>query len=142
MSEASPTVPCAVCGIGIDVVEIERFAKVLARRPSLAMRVFTDAERAEVTQRAYPPQHLAARFAAKEALMKALAAGIGAFSLKEVEVVRAPGVAGPSGPPMLALHGKAAEVADRLGVTHFHVSLTHSGPLALAVVLAERTGAA
>ena len=114
-------------GIGIDLIEIERLERALRRRPRLAARLFTDAELEYARARRRPGRHLAARFAAKEAAVKAL--GIGGFGLREVEVV-----AGE--PPKLRLHGRAAEVAAERGV-ELAVSLTHSRDHAAAVALAR-----
>ncbi len=83
-----------VIGIGTDLVEVERFRRALARTPRLAERVFTDVERADAGRRRDPTEMLAARFAAKEAVMKALGVGLGRFPLHDVEVVKA-----SSGPP-------------------------------------------
>ena len=96
----------ATVGVGVDVVEIDRFAESLRRRPRLAERCFTDAEQAYCSRKPFPPQHYAARFAAKEAVGKAL--GIGMTRWREVEVVRGRGA------PTIALHGKYAERARRL----------------------------
>lgn len=114
----------AVLGVGIDAIEIDRFAAALERRPRLAERCFTPAEAAYCHGRASPPQHFAARFAAKEAVGKAL--GIGMTRWREVEVVRGRGA------PTIALTGRYAERAEELGVTRVHVSLTHSLNLAMA----------
>ena len=118
-------------GIGIDTVEVDRFRRALERRPGIADRLFTPAERAYGARTPDPAPRLAARFAAKEAVMKALGVGVGAFAFRDVEVVKA-----PSGAPALALHGGAAEVAARQGVTTWHVSLTHSALVAEAVAVA------
>lgn len=119
-------------GLGLDAVDLDRFRRVLGRTPSLVRRVFTEAERADVGRRSDPVPGLAARFAAKEAAMKALGVGLGSFALSEVEVVRAPG-----GAPELRTSGRAAALAESLGVTAWHVSLTHTATLAGAVVLAR-----
>lgn len=119
-------------GLGLDAVDLVRFRAVLARRPGLLDRLFTVAERADVARRADPVPGLAARFAAKEATMKALGVGIGGFGFHEVEVVR-----GASGAPELRASGRAAAHAVKLGVTTWHVSLTHSSLIAGAVVLAQ-----
>lgn len=124
-------------GIGIDAVDIDRFRRVLGRRPALAERVFTEAERADAADRGDPAQHLAARFAAKEAAMKALGAGIGGFALRDVEVVRVTGPGAHRGAPSLRLSDRAAALAAERGVRQWHVSLTHTDQLAMAVVLAE-----
>ncbi|HZT67283.1 MAG TPA: holo-ACP synthase [Acidimicrobiales bacterium] len=117
--------------LGMDVVEVPRFRRVLARRPRLADRVFTEAEKAYGMRARDPAQRLAARFAAKEATMKALGVGLGGFSFREVEVVKA-----RSGAPSLALTGRAAELAARRGVRAFRVTLTHTDLMAAAVVVA------
>lgn len=118
-------------GIGIDGVDIDRFRRVLGRSPGLAARVFTEHERAHGDRSVDPAPRLAARFAAKEATMKALGVGLGAFGFHDVEVLTA-----PSGAPSLAVTGRAAALAEGLGVTVFKVSLTHTDHLAEAVVAA------
>ncbi|MHB8680795.1 MAG: holo-ACP synthase [Acidimicrobiales bacterium] len=122
----------AVTGIGLDAVELARFRRVLERRPRIAERLFTDAERAYAAGGADPGARLAARFAAKEAVLKALGVGIGAAAFRDVEVVRA-----ASGAPSLQLAGRAARLARDRGVTRWHVSLTHTETTALASVVAE-----
>jgi holo-[acyl-carrier protein] synthase len=109
-------------GIGIDLIEIERIEAVLERRPRLAERLFTEGELAYARDRARPGRHLAARFAAKEAVIKALGTAVPPAS---IEVV-----AGE--PPRVALSGRAAEVAAGREVS---VSLTHSRDNAAAVAL-------
>jgi holo-[acyl-carrier protein] synthase len=121
-----------VIGIGLDAVDIARFREVLARRPALLARVFTPGERAALAGRADPVPGLAALFAAKEAAMKALGVGLGAVALTELEVVRL-----PSGAPTLVVTGRAAARATELGATAFHVSLTHTGALAGAIVFVD-----
>ena len=116
-------------GVGIDAVDVERFAAMLARRPELAERLFTAGERADGSGSA---ARLGARFAAKEAVMKALGVGLGAFKLREVEVVLL-----ASGAPTLRLHGAAAELAAARGVQRWHLSLTHTALTAQAIALAE-----
>ena len=118
-------------GLGVDAVEVSRFRLVLQRRPSLATRLFTAGERAYGARFSDPAPRLAARFAAKEAAMKALGVGLGAFSFQDVEVVSA-----PSGAPSLRVSGAAAALAGRRGVTSFHVSITHTDSMAEAVVAA------
>jgi holo-[acyl-carrier protein] synthase len=117
----------SVPAIGIDMIEIERLERALERRPGLAERLFTPAELEFAAARRRPGRHLAARFAAKEAAVKAL--GIGGLSLREVEVA-----GGGSEPPTLILHGSAAEAAREQGVA-LEVSLTHSREIAAAVVV-------
>jgi holo-[acyl-carrier protein] synthase len=118
-------------GLGIDAIDIGRFRAVLNRRPALAARLFTDDERAYAHRRRDPAPSLAARFAAKEAAMKALGVGLGAFGWKDVEVVTS-----AAGRPSLAVRGAAAALADDQGVGKWQVSLTHTESLAQAVVAA------
>jgi len=119
-------------GLGIDAVDIVRFRAVLERTPRLAARVFTDDEREQAARRADATAVLAARFAVREATMKALGVGLGAFDFQDVSVDSAAG-----GQPSLRVSGRAAELARRRGVTGWHVSLTHTDHLAVAVVAAE-----
>ncbi len=118
-------------GIGIDAVEVPRFRRALARRPGLRRRLFTDGEMAYAARFADPVPRLAARFAVKEAVMKSLGVGLGAFAFRDVEVVRLPG-----GAPAISVAGTASELAGRLDVTGWRVSITHTDLMAEAVVLA------
>jgi holo-[acyl-carrier protein] synthase len=118
-------------GIGIDAVEVDRFRKVIGRTPGVVRRVFTAGEQAAGARRKDPAQRLAARFAAKEAVMKALGVGLGAFKFHDVEVVNA-----PSGKPELILRGRAADLARELGVSSWQLSLTHTDRTAHAVAVA------
>jgi holo-[acyl-carrier protein] synthase len=117
----------ATVGVGVDVVDVARFALALQRRPALAERLFTERERSDAHAR---PERLAARFAAKEAVLKTLNVGIGALPWKSIEIRRA-----PSGAPSVMLHGPAAELASRCGVEELHVSMTHSSLTAAAMVV-------
>lgn len=128
-SDAATTGP--VVGMGLDAVEVDRFRRCLARRPGLARRLFSEAERAYGVRFADPVPRLAVRFAAKEAAMKALGVGIGAFGWHDVEVTRA-----KSGAPGLAVGGRAAFLAARRGAVGWQVSLTHTHLMAVAVVVA------
>lgn len=112
-------------GVGIDLLEIDRMERALRRHPRLAERVFTRGEREYAEARARPGRHLAARFAAKEAVVKAL--GLRSFGLAEIEVV-----AGE--PPAVRLSGRAAEIAAGRTV---ELSLTHSRDFAAAVAIVE-----
>jgi holo-[acyl-carrier protein] synthase len=115
-----------VPGIGIDLLEIERLERALDRRPALAGRIFSAGELAFAAARRRPGRHLAVRFAAKEAALKAL--GLGGLRLGEVEVE-----GGGDEAPRLVLHGSVAERAAREGV-ELEVSLSHSRELAIAAV--------
>jgi holo-[acyl-carrier protein] synthase len=113
--------------VGVDLLEIERLERALARRPRLAERLFTEGERAYAASRARPGQHLAARFCAKEAVAKALA--LAAWNFRDVEVL-----GGGDVPPQVRLYGAAAARAAELGV-EVHVSLTHTRRDAAAVAV-------
>lgn len=114
-----------IVGTGIDVVDIPRFAETLERTPGLRLRLFTEAERG------LPMRSLAARFAAKEALAKALGAPAG-LAWEDVTVERT-----EDGRPHLVISGTVQARADELGVNHLHVSLSHDAGIASAVVIAE-----
>src|SRR5262249_45733000 len=125
---AQPGQDCDRRMIGIDLLEIDRMERALARRPRLAERLFTDGERAYAAARARPGQHLAARFCAKEAVAKALQ--MAAWSFRDVEIIN-----NPDGAPQVLLRGSVADRADELGV-RVHVSLTHTRAQAGAVAIA------
>ncbi|HSS32958.1 MAG TPA: holo-ACP synthase [Solirubrobacterales bacterium] len=116
-------------GVGIDLLEIERMERALERHPRLAERIFTDDEREYAAARARPGRHLAARFAAKEAVVKALGLRSG-FSLREIEIV-----AGE--PPTVRLSGRVAEAAEGMTI---EISLTHSRDNAAAVAIVTPSG--
>jgi holo-[acyl-carrier protein] synthase len=114
-----------IVGVGIDVVDVERFRRQLERTPRLLDRLFTP------TERELRPAGLAARFAAKEALAKALGAPVG-MRWRDVTVRR-----GDDGRPHLEVSGTVARRASELGVASFHLSLSHDAGIAGAVVIAE-----
>jgi holo-[acyl-carrier protein] synthase len=113
-------------GVGVDVVDIGRFERSLERTPGLRARLFTEVEKG------LPVRSLAARFAAKEALAKALGAPRGLL-WTDAEVRRA-----DDGRPNLHVRGTVATAAEARGVNHWHISLSHDGGIATAVVVAER----
>lgn len=123
-------------GLGVDIVDVERMGRVLSRTPRFAMRVFTDRERAYCEGRGRPEMHYAARFAAKEAVAKALGSGFSGFGPADVEVVSDE----ETGRPLVRLHGGAAQVAERQGVVAVHVSLSHTPKLAVANAVAVTSG--
>ncbi len=122
----------AVSGIGVDAVDVVRFRALLERRPSIIGRLFTAGESDYASGTADPAPRLAARFAAKEAVLKSLGVGIGAADFREMEVVRA-----ESGAPRITVTGRAAALAAAHGVVRWHVSLTHTDTVAVASVVAE-----
>lgn len=121
-----------IVAVGIDVVLVERFTGALARTPLLAERLFTEAERLTASGNPRSPESLAARFAAKEAVAKALGAPVG-LHWHDCEVVT-----DPDGRPWLTVSGTVAAVAGERGVLRWHVSLSHDGGIASAMVVAER----
>jgi holo-[acyl-carrier protein] synthase len=129
-----------IVGVGVDAVSVERFRRVLERRPRLAARCFTEGERSDAGSSADRAQSLAARFAAKEAVMKALGTGLGGFSLTDVEVRRTGGTDATRNAPYVVLTGTAAELAGAHGAGRFHLSLTHTDDVAIAFVVAEQSG--
>jgi holo-[acyl-carrier protein] synthase len=120
-----------ILGVGIDVVPVARFAEALERTPALAQRLFTPGERVTRSGEPRSAESLAARFAAKEALAKALGAG-GGMAWTDAEVHT-----DDRGRPTLAVRGTVAKRATALGVTRWHVSLSHDGGIAAATVIAE-----
>ena len=119
-----------IIGVGIDVCSVERFSAMVERRPGVLDRLFSPDERlAHGLPRA--PESLAARFAAKEALAKALGAP-GNLSWRDAEIV-----VGPDRRPSLVVRGTVLARAEELGATCFHLSLSHDGPVSCAVVVAE-----
>jgi len=119
-------------GIGIDAVEVERFRSVLERRPTLVNRVFTPHELESLSGRSDPVPGLAARFAAKEATMKALGVGLFEIAFRDIEITRQ-----SSGAPSLCVSGRARQRADALSVDEIHVSMTHTQLIASAVVVVD-----
>jgi holo-[acyl-carrier protein] synthase len=124
-----------VIGIGTDLVELDRFRAVLARSPGIVDRLFTPGERDYAERRADPTERYAARFAAKEAVLKALGLGLGRVAFREIEVVRA-----DSGEPSVLLHGAAAREAQARGVGRWLLTMTHTERLAQAIAVALPPG--
>jgi holo-[acyl-carrier protein] synthase len=124
-----------ILGIGIDAIEVARIRAALDNKRTGARfreRVFTEEEIAYCSRRRNGHESFAARFAAKEATMKALGHGFGqGIGWREIEVVRG------DGPPAVRLSGAARKYADALGVRRVHLSLTHTADLAIAYVIAE-----
>ena len=113
--------------VGVDLIEIERIRRAL-ERPSFRERCFTDAERSYCDSKPNPPQHYAGRFAAKEAVGKAIGSGV-YFTWKEIEIRGRP-------KPGVHLSGRTARWAEKAGVGRIELSMTHSQQLAAAVAVA------
>jgi holo-[acyl-carrier protein] synthase len=117
--------------LGVDIVRVERIAKVMQRHPArFPARVLTDAEQAYVRAR---PENFAGRWAAKEAVSKVLGLGIRGIGWREIEIERL-----PTGQPTVRLHGSAAERAVAIGIAAIAVSITHEREYAVAVAYGQR----
>ena len=123
-----------IISIGVDIIEVGRVRETIERTPRFAERVFTAAERAYCESRgAASAQHYAARFAAKEAALKALQTGwSGGIAWQDVEVV-----AKETGAPVLLFHGRARELYEESGATATHISIAHTTEHAIAEVILE-----
>lgn len=118
---------------GVDLIECERIAAGIERGGERFLnRFFTGGERLDCADK---PYRLAARFAAKEAVAKALGTGIGDIRWLDVEVRTA-----AERRPQLTLHGRAKEIADEMGLTDWDISLSHSDTLAIAIAVAKSAG--
>lgn len=124
-----------IISIGIDIIEVRRVREVLRRTPRFTERVFTAGERAYCDSRGVvAPQHYAARFAAKEAMLKALQTGwTGGIAWQDIEIS-----ALASGAPILLLHGRVREIYDHSAATAAHLSISHTTEHAIAQVILER----
>ena len=124
-----------IISIGVDIIEVRRVRETIARTPRFAERVFTAAERAYCESRgAVAAQHYAARFAAKEAALKALQTGwSGGISWQDVEVT-----AKDSGAPLILFHGRSGELYEQTGATAAHLSIAHTTEHAMAQVILEK----
>ncbi len=124
-----------IVAIGVDIIEVARIRETLARTPRFRERVFTAAERTYCDGRgAASAQHYAARFAAKEAMLKALQTGWrGGIGWQDVEIASR-----DSGAPYLVLHGEVEELYQRSGATSVHLSLSHTTEHAIAEVILEK----
>lgn len=124
-----------IISIGIDIIEVGRVRETIERTPRFAERVFTEAERAYCESRGVvAAQHYAARFAAKEAALKALQTGWSSgLAWQDIEIS-----AKDSGAPLILFHGRARELYERTGATAAHVSIAHTTAHAIAEVVLEK----
>jgi holo-[acyl-carrier protein] synthase len=120
-----------VLGIGVDLVECDRFQLALERRAKIGERLFSDAEREYAYRHKAPVPHLAARFAVKEAVMKAMGVGLWKFAMRDVEVTRL-----RSGQPEILLHNRAAEMAVERKIGRWMLTITHTDSMAMAIAVA------
>jgi holo-[acyl-carrier protein] synthase len=123
-----------IISIGIDIIEVRRVREVMARTPRFIERVYTERERAYCDSRgAVAAQHFAARFAAKEAALKALRTGwTGGIAWQDIEVVSA-----DSGAPALLFTGRVREIYEEAGARAAHLSISHTSEHAIAQVILE-----
>src|SRR5260370_31658402 len=124
-----------IISIGSDIIEVGRVGEIIERTPRFAERVFTEAERTYCESRgAVAAQHYAARFAAKEAALKALQTGwSGGIAWQDIEVT-----AKESGAPVILFHGRARELYEQTGATSAHLSIAHTSEHAIAEVVLEK----
>ena len=121
-----------ITGIGTDLIEIVRIQRAIEKNPHFMERVYTANEIAYCQRKKNVWQSFAARFAAKEAVSKALGTGIGPVGLMEIEIVNA-----ENGQPKVVLHGKALQLAADRNIQRVHISLSHSEAYAMATAVLE-----
>jgi holo-[acyl-carrier protein] synthase len=126
----------SIHGIGTDLVEVARIEKIIGKWGNRFLkRVFSEGEISYCEKKAFPPQHYAARFAVKEALLKCIGMGLfSGLSLRDIEVVNT-----KEGKPELTIHGKVSGIIDALDIIKFHVSISHTNNFATAVVILEKS---
>lgn len=125
-----------ILGVGIDIVEIERFRKILSKKSaqSFLKKIAHPSEMKQANQSKFKPQYWASRFAAKEAASKALGTGFGkSFSPSEFAVLNE-----KNGKPIVSLHGKLEKHLKKLKVDYIHISLSHESNSAIAIVIFEK----
>lgn len=122
----------SVIGIGVDLCEVERMRTAMARTPGLRDRLFTAVEQAYCDARNDPAERYAVRFAAKEAVLKAMGLGVGACKWTEIEVARA-----DSGVPSIVLRGRARALSDERGISSWLLTLSHTATVAEAIAVAQ-----
>lgn len=120
-----------VIGIGTDLVELDRFRTTLERTPGIRSRTFTEAEQEYADARHDPTERYAVRWAAKEAVMKAMGVGLGEVAMSDIEVIKA-----ENGAPSIRLHASAEAKAVELGITEWKITLTHTERVAQAIAVA------
>ena len=121
-----------IFGIGTDMVEISRIQKAIEKNPRFLQKVYTEKEIAYCQRKRNPWQSFAARFAAKEAVSKAMGTGLGKIGLTDIEVLNQ-----SSGQPQIILHGAAQVFAAERGFVRVHISLSHSEAYAIATAIIE-----
>lgn len=121
-----------IIGVGVDLVSIERISRIYNKYPDrFLIRIFSDGELDSFKEHGSSLASLAARFAAKEAVLKAIGCGIGPAALKDVEIITSPGKQ-----PQVKLLAEALNLAGQRGINAFSLSMTHEPPFACAIVAA------
>jgi holo-[acyl-carrier protein] synthase len=121
-----------IAGIGVDIIEIDRIKKSVERNPKFVSKVFTKNEIEYLESRKMRPEYIAGRFAAKEAVSKALGTGIRGFDLKDIEIDR-----NSLGKPIVVLKGKCKKILKKYPSYKIHISISHSRENAIAYALLE-----
>ena len=121
-----------IVGIGTDIIEISRIKEAVERNPKFMDKLFTKNEQQYLISRNMRPEYIAGRFAAKEAVVKALGTGFTGFDFKDVEIDRT-----ASGKPIVVLKGKAKQTAQKYGEYKFHLSISHGTDNAIAYAILE-----
>lgn len=125
-----------ICGLGVDIADIERVRRLLSRGRERALQLIfrpTELDPARAIAPLREASFVAGRLAAKEAVLKALGTGIGPISLHEIAIIRT-----DTGQPGVEVHGRAAQIAERRGISRWHLSISHERGAAVAVAVAER----
>ena len=122
-----------IIGTGVDIIEIDRIAQAIENKNRFTKRFFTAKEQEYCVSQAKPAIHYAARFAAKEAVVKAMGTGFKGFKWQSVEIIKK-----DSGQPLVKLKQKALKLADEKGITKIHLSLSHSRDSAIAYAIAVK----
>ena len=121
-----------IFGVGTDLIEIDRIRQAIEKNPRFLQKVYTEAEIAYCQRKKNPWQSFAARFAAKEAVSKAMGTGLGRIGLHDIEIVQK-----PSGQPQVVCHGAAKAFLLEHGLGNVHISLSHSAQFAIATAIIE-----
>jgi len=124
-----------IYAVGTDLVEVSRIERIIEKwRERFIRRVYSEGEISYCSKKAYPAQHFAARFAAKEAFLKGVGLGMaGGVGFRDVEVINMAG-----GKPELNFHGVAREMVDSAGITESHISISHTDRYAVAFIVLEK----
>ena len=121
-----------IVGVGVDIIEISRIKDAAEKNTSFIEKIYTENEIEYLKSRNFRPEYLAGRFAAKEAISKALGTGIFQFSMREIEIDR-----NANGKPVVILRGKAKQIAQKFGEYKIHISISHSRENAVAYAVLE-----